>query len=140
MSTSIIRLITGLILIGHGIGHFMALMPALNLTSTETWHYRSWLLSGLLADTVSRVIVIILFGVALLGFIAAGLGVFGWLVPHDSWPRLAIVSAVVGLVALALFWHAFATFSSKISAIAVDLVVLWGLLGTNALSKILVDI
>jgi len=140
MSTSTIRFVTGLLLIGHGIGHFMALMPALNLTSIENWHHRSWLLSGLLGDAVSRVIVIILFGIALIGFIAAGLGVFSWLVPHDSWPRLAIVSAVVGLVALALFWNAFASFSSKISVIAVDLVALWGLLGTNVLSKILVDI
>ena len=90
MSASTIRIITGLVLIIHGIGHAMAFFPALNIFSNEKWHHRSWLLSGFLGDTVSRALVIILFGVALIGFIAAGLGLFGWLVPHSAWQILAI--------------------------------------------------
>jgi hypothetical protein len=141
MSVSTFRLITGLVLIFHGIGHTLAFIPALNLPSNENWHYRSWLLDGLLGDTTSRVIVIILFGAALIGFITAGLGVFSWLVPHDSWRTLALVSALIGLVALVLFWNAFASFfPNKVGAIAVNLALLWGLLGTNALSNMIADI
>lgn len=137
MSASTIRIITGLVLIVHGIGHVMAFFPALNWSSSEKWHYRSWLLSGILGDTASRILVVVLFGAAGLGFIAAGLGVFGWLVPHDSWQNLALVSAVISLVALGLFWNAFAAlFPNKIGSIVVNALVLWGTLGSNALSEI----
>ena len=99
MSTSTIRIITGLVLIIHGIGHAMAFFPALNIYSTDKWHYRSWLMSGFLGDTVSRVLVIILFGAAFFGFIAAGLGLFDFLIPHSAWQFLALISAVISLVA-----------------------------------------
>jgi len=102
----------------------------------EKWHYRSWLLSGFLGDSVSRVLVMILFGVAFIGFIAAGLGLFGWLVPHSAWGTLAIVSAVVSLVALGLFWNSFASlFPNKIGAIAVNIATLLALLGSGSFSE-----
>lgn len=141
MSESTVRIITGLVLIVHGIGYSMALFPALNLVSNENWHHRSRLLGNILSDTASRVIVVILFGAVAIGFIAAGLAVFGWLVPHDWWQTLAIVSAIVGLIALALFWNAFAAFfPNKVGAIVVNVAVLWALLGTNSLSKLVVNI
>lgn len=133
MSESTIRIITGIVLIAHGIGHIMALLPAMNITSTESWHYRSWLLTRLLGDTLSRVLVILLFGAALIGFIAAGLGLFGWLVPHSAWITLAIYSSVISLVALGLFWNAFvALIPNKVGAIVVNLVTLWALLGSGS--------
>ena len=136
MSASTILIITGLVLIVHGIGHVMAFFPALNITSTDNWHYRSWLLTGLLGDTISRVLVIILFGAAMIGFIGAGLGLFGWLVPHSAWQTLAIVSAVISLVALALFWNSFvAFFPNKIGAIVVNIATLWALLGSGSFSE-----
>lgn len=136
MSTSTVRLLTGLVLIIHGIGHALAFIPALNIFSNENWHYRSWLLNSVLGDTASRVVIIVLFAIPFLGFIASGLSVFSWLVPHDWWPRLALISAVFGLFALAIFWNAFASFfPNKVGAIAVNIAVLWALLGTNTLSQ-----
>ena len=115
MSPTTLRIIIGLVLLVHGIGHSMAFLPALNITSTENWHHRSWLLTPLIGDTASRVISIILFGAALLGFIAAALGLFCWLVPHELWRSLAVYSAVISLAALALFWNSFASlFPNKI--------------------------
>ena len=138
MSTSTIRIITGLVLIIHGIGHAMAFFPALNIYSTDKWHYRSWLMSGFLGDTVSRVLVIILFGAAFFGFIAAGLGLFDFLIPHSAWQFLALISAVISLVALLLFWNSFASlFPNKIGAIVVDLATLWALLGSGSFSEII---
>ena len=132
MSAATLRIIIGLVLIVHGIGHAMAFFPALNLFSTEKWHHRSWLLTDFVGDSASRVISIVLFGAALIGFIAAALGLFGWLVPQDLWRTLAIVSAVISLVSLALFWNSFASlFPNKIGAIAVNLAVLVCLLWSN---------
>ena len=141
MSATTIRLITGLVLIIHGIGHALAFFPALSIFSNEQWHYRSWLLNSVLGDAPSRVIIIVLFSIPLLGFIASGLAVFNWLVPHEWWPRLAIVSAIVGMIALAIFWNAFASFfPNKVGAIAVNIAVLWGLLGSNALSQLVAEV
>ena len=138
MSESTIRIITGLVFIVHGIGHIMALLPALNISSTETWNYRSWLLSGILGDTLSRVLVIVLFGAAMIGFIAAGLGLFNWLVPHSAWQNLAIYSAVISLAALALFWNAFvALFPNKAGSIVVNVVTLWALLGSGSFPEMI---
>jgi len=132
MSPTTLRLIIGLVLLVHGIGHVMAFLPALNITSTDKWHHRSWLLVPVIGDTASRVISIILYGAAFIGFIAAALGLFGWLVPHDLWRSLAVVSAVISLIALALFWNSFASlFPNKIGAIAVNIAVLVCLLWLN---------
>jgi hypothetical protein len=136
MSTSTIRIITGLVLLVHGIGHTMAFFPALEISSTDKWHYRSWLLSGVLGDSVSKVLVILLFGAALICFIAAGLGLFGWLVPHSAWLTLAFVGAVISLVALGLFWNAFASlFPNKIGSILVNIAILWAYLGSGSFSE-----
>lgn len=141
MSASTVRLITGLVLIVHGIGYALAFFPAMNITKVDNWNYQSWLLSGTVGDTASRVIVIVLFGIPFIGFIAAGLGIFNFLVPHEWWQTLAIVSAIVGLIALVLFWNAFPSlFPNKIGAIVVNVLVLWALLGTNELSKMMVNI
>ena len=132
MSPTTLRIIIGLVLLVHGIGHTMAFFPALKISSTDTWHHRSWLLTPLIGETASRVISIILFGSAFVGFIAAALGLFGWLVPHDLWRTLAVVSAVISLVALALFWNSFvAFFPNKIGAIVVNIAVLVCLLWLN---------
>ena len=140
MSTSTVRIITGFVLIVHGIGHALAFFPALNIFSTEKWHYRSWVLSGM-GDTTSRIVIMVLFGVVFVGFIAAGMGVFNWLVPHGMWQQIALVSAIIGLIALAIFWNAFASlFPNKIGAIAVNLAVLWAYFGTNTLSQLVAEI
>lgn len=132
MSPTTLRIIIGLVLLVHGIGHVMAFLPALNISSTDNWHHRSWVLTPLIGDTASRVISIILFGAAFVGFIAAALGLFGWIVPHELWRTLSVVSAVISLVALGLFWNSFASFfPNKIGAIVVNIAVLVCLLWLN---------
>jgi hypothetical protein len=132
MSVTTLGIIIALVLFIHGIGHVMALIPILGLGATETWNAQSWLLTGLIGDTISRGIGFILFGAALVGFVGAALGLMDWLFPHDWWRTLAIVSAVISLIAIALFWNAFVTlFPNKIGALAVDVAVLIGLLVVN---------
>jgi hypothetical protein len=129
MSSTTLRIIIALVLLVHGIGHSMGIIPMLGRSTIETWNARSWLLTGLVGDTVSRVIGFILFTLAMIGFIAAAFGLMDWLVAHDTWRTLAIVSAVISMVAIVLFWNAFVMlFPNKIGAIAVNAAVLIGLL------------
>jgi len=140
MSPIFLRIIIAGVLAFHGVGHAMGIIPALQLPFfqnqsgawAQNWSSRSWLLTPLLGDAISRIIAIILFAVPLLGFLGAALGLMGWLVPYEWWRSLAIVSAVVSLIALGLFWNAFIyLFPHKVGAIAVNVAVLVGLLGAN---------
>jgi hypothetical protein len=108
----------------------MGVMSALRLGEATGWNSRSWLLTPLLGEAVARFISIILFVAALVGFLATALGVMGWLIPHDLWRTLALVSAVISLVAVVLFWNAFVTFiPNKLGALAVNVATLVCLLG-----------
>lgn len=132
MSPTTLRMIIFFVLLVHGIGHSMAFFPAWGISSTEKWHHRSWLLTPLIGDKASRVISTVLFLAAFIGFIAAAFGIIGWLVPHEQWRSLAVLSAVISLTALFLFWNSFvALFPNKIGAIAVNLAVLVCLLYLN---------
>ena len=140
MTPTILRIIIAGVLAFHGVGHAMGIIPALQLRFfqnqtgawAQNWSSHSWLMTPLLGDTASRIISIILFAVPLIGFTAAALGLMGWLVPHEWWRTLAIGSAVISLVALALFWNAFIyLFPHKVGAIAVNVAVLVGLLWAN---------
>jgi hypothetical protein len=119
----------------------MGVIPALGLIDAErrssqgwlkNWSSRSWLLTDLLGNTASRYLCFILYGVAVVGFVAAGLALVGWLLPHDSWRTLAVVSAVISLVAIAFFWDALIMlFPHKVGAIGVNVAVLVGALVAN---------
>jgi hypothetical protein len=110
----------------------MGVIPALREVNVGNWSSRSWLLSDLLGDGLSRTVCIILYGAALIGFVAAALGLLGWVVPHDSWRTLAIVSAVISLVAVGIYWNGLILlFPHKIGAIGVDIAVLVCLIVLN---------
>ena len=129
MSSTTLRLIVAAILFIHGIGHVLGIMASLQLSNTESWSSRSWLLTDLIGDTASRLISFVLFLAALIGFVGAVLALMGWLLPHEWWRPLSAISAAISLVALGLFWNAFPSlFPNKIGAIAVDIAVLVGLL------------
>ena len=132
MSPETLRIILGVLFIGHGLGHIMGIMPALRLFTTEGWSSHSWLLTKPLGDTAARIISIILFLIVVLGSVGAGLALLGWLMPYAWWRLLAITSSVVSLVAITLYWNAFiALFPHKIAAIALDLATLAALLVAN---------
>jgi protein-S-isoprenylcysteine O-methyltransferase Ste14 len=79
----------------------------------------------------------VLFGAALIGFVAATLALLGWLVPHDWWRTLAIVFAVVSMVTVVLYWNAFvAFFPNKVGALGVDIAILVCLLWLNWPSEV----
>ena len=106
------KIIIALFLIAHGLVH-AGLAAAPNPNDTEakpgaffTSPERSWLLPqlGLNAAAVQW-IGIILVAVATLGFVLAGLGVFGVPGLAEIWRTMAVISAAVSLLLLVLFWH-----------------------------------
>ena len=132
MSGATLRALVAVVQFIHRIGHVMGVLPALKLVSVEGWNSRSWLLTPILGETISRILSIILFLIALIGFVASALALLGWVVPHDWWRTLAVVSAVISIVTIVLFWNAFvAFFPNKVGALGVDIAVLVCLLVLN---------
>lgn len=86
----LIRVVIGLLLIVHGVAHWEI---ATVWESRET--ARSWLLGEF------RALGKVLSVVALAGFILAGIAVF---VGLGLWRPLAVASAVISLITMALFW------------------------------------
>ena len=133
MSGTTLRIIISIFLLGHGVGHVMGIIPALQLVDSEklqqgalkNWSSDSWLLTRPLGDRASRTICAALYGAAAVGFIAAALGVWGWLVPEAWWRTLAVISVIPSLLALLLYWNALMLFfPHKVGALAVNLVTL----------------
>jgi hypothetical protein len=140
MSGTVLRAILALVFAFHGVGHAMGVIPALRIINLEgtdqgwlrQWSSRSWLLTDPLGDGASRLLCAALYLLALVGFVAAALAVAGWLLPHDWWRPLAIVSSVLSLVALALYWNALIfLFPHKVGALAVNITTLVCLLALN---------
>jgi len=122
------RTVIAIVLLAHGIGHSLGMFPALGLAKTERWSDHSWLMTNFIGESAARWLGVLLWLAVMLGFIGAGLGFYGILVPQDWWRSLAAASAVVSLVGLALYWNAFPSLINKIGAIAVDVAVLVALL------------
>jgi len=112
----------------HGIGHIMCILPALGLDASPTWNSYSWLLTNLIGQKAANVVGIIIWLAAIVGFLLVALALLGWGVPYVWWRPLAVVSAVISLIGVILFWNAFASWFNKAGAITVDLAVLVGLL------------
>jgi hypothetical protein len=67
---------------------------------------QSWLLTRLgIENWIVFWLIGLLWLVAMICFVAAGLGLLGIVVPHDWWRGLAIAGAVVELLVLVLFFH-----------------------------------
>ena len=122
------RLVIAIVFIMHGVGHVMGVFSVFGLFTGQGLSSRSWLLTGILGDSAASWFSLLLWTAALLGFVGAGFGLLGWLVPEPWWQPLAIGAAVISLLGLLLYWHAFFTLMNKMGAIGVDLAVLVALL------------
>lgn len=118
----------GLIVAGQAFGSFGNGSPVANPTWLKWWPTalgQSWFLAGLgLERTVVAWFAGMLWlsgGVAL---VAAGLGVFGVLVPREWWRTLAIGGAGMSLLMLLLYFHPMMIVGTGLS-FAILLALLW---------------
>jgi hypothetical protein len=131
MSPKTLQFLIPAVLIFHGIGHFVGVIPAAGWFSNQNWHARSWLLTNAVGDIPTRVISIVLWVLLGIGFILVGAGAWGWPAMQPSWRSLAVPLAVVSLLAVIVFWNAFPAIHNKLGALGVNIAVLVGLLYAN---------
>jgi len=122
------RLVIGIVLILHGLGHALGVL-ALTSLGNDNWNGRSWLLTDAIGDRPTKVIAVVLWMLGLVIFVVAGFALLEIGFSESLWKPLAVSGAVLSLVALTLFWNAFpALFPNKIGSIAVNAVLLVGIL------------
>ncbi len=107
-----LKIALGIFIIAHGLVHaILAVAPNPSDTNAKPGAFftatdRSWLLPQLgLSASAVQWIGIILVVVSTVGFILAGLGIFGVAGLSVIWRMLAIISSFVSLLLLILFWH-----------------------------------
>ena len=133
MSDSLIRLVIAGALLLHGLGHGGALgalawIGARPGTDSGGWHAaRMWLATGLPAGTATTV-ASAFWIVSLIGFVAAALAFWGIGLPGEAWRPLAVVSALISLVGIVLFFGTWPMFNT-LAALTVNVAVLVALLG-----------
>jgi hypothetical protein len=118
-----LKIILALVLAAHGIGHSMGILQVFKVaTVNPQWNGDSWLLTGTVGASVAQAIGVVLWSVAIVGFVAVGAVVMGWL-PESWWAPLAVVSSVVSLAGLLFFPMAFPILST-IGALVVNAAVI----------------
>ena len=88
----------------HGLTHLWYVTLSLRLFAYKPemgWSGKSWLLTSMIGDVGARTVATILYSLAALGFIAAGVG----LLCEQPWFRPAMLwSAILSIIAIVLFW------------------------------------
>lgn len=122
-----LKIVIGVVLLAHGIGHVLGLFPVVGAAPTSAlprWTGESWLLPSAPAQ-LAHLIGAVLWVVALVGFVLLSAVVLGWLT-EAWWQPIAITSAVASLVAILLFPSGFPTVVNIVGAAVVDLAVIVG--------------
>ena len=121
------QLIFGALLILHGTGHVLGVIPLVRGV-TDTWNTRSWLLSRRLGQGTTDAIAVTLWLLCVVGFVVAGLAVLDIVVPTTWWRPLAVSFSAVSLATLGLFWDGLPVLiPNKVGLIAVDVVLIVGI-------------
>ena len=122
-----LRIVIVVVLLAHGIGHSLGLIQVFRLAVVNPqWHGDSWLLTGP-ASSLAQAAGVVLWTLAIVGFLATAAVVLGWL-PVAWWTSLALGSALVSLLGLVLFPTAFpvtSTLGAFVVNVAVLAAVLW---------------
>lgn len=128
---AILLVIHGLIVASQAVGSFGSAIPkeVQNPAFLNWWPVnmgRSWLLSWLGLD---KTLIIyrttgLLWLAGGISLIAAGLGVFGFIVPSEWWRDLAIGGAAISLLMLVVYFHPI-TMIGTASSLAILIALLW---------------
>jgi hypothetical protein len=107
-----LKILLALFLMAHGLVHAgLAAAPNPDGPTSKPGAFftavdRSWLLPQLgLTEPAVHWIGITLVALSTLGFVLAGLGIFGVAGLSTIWQTVAVISAIFSLLLLILFWH-----------------------------------
>ena len=99
-----LRFLISLFIILHGLVHLWYFTLSQGLVEFKPemgWTGRSWILSGLLGDTIVRSVASTLFVVAAIALMTSGVGT---LLRAEWWQTILLGSAILSFVILFLFW------------------------------------
>lgn len=124
MDPTIVKVVVAGVLGAHGVGHLLGVLPAAGIARFDGVSTSSWALTGALGDGAARLVAVGLFAVPAAGFVVAAAGL---LLGEPWWRPIAAASAVVSIVATALYPQAFPA-GSTIGSLAVNVLVLYAVL------------
>ncbi len=127
MDATLVKLAVVGVIGAHGIGHLLGWVPAWGIARFEGMSSDSWVLTATVGDGAARAAAGLLFIVPTVGFAA---GAAALLLGQPWWRQAVVGSVVVSLAAIALYPHAFPA-SSTVGAVAVDLILLYAILGAG---------
>jgi hypothetical protein len=128
MSDQAIKIVVAAVLLLHGLGHGGALGALIWLRfrpgdNTGAWlAARSWLFPSLPSATAT-VVASVFWVLSLIGFVVAALSFWGILVPGEVWRQVAVASAIVSILGIALFFGTWPMFNT-LAALGVNVAVL----------------
>lgn len=118
------NLLLALLLAGHGLIHLGYVSPS---PADPNYPFRlnqSWLISSIGMDAAGvRTLGTGLTILTVIGFVLVGLSTAGFIVPQGWWLSLTVVSAILSLALLIIFWHPW-----LVIGIVIDLVLLAALM------------
>lgn len=124
-----IRIAIAVFIVIHGIGHGMGILPLFGKKLSASHSADSWILGPLVGPVPARAIGSAIWILCIVGFLLAGTGFMGWIVP-GQWPAITAVTSVLSLAGLALYWNAFPFwFPNKVGVIVVDVFMLSWVMG-----------
>ena len=105
MSPQTIKIIITATLLLHGVAHGRAFLTLVAVAAggSHAWiPVRSWLFPSLSLKTAAA-IACVFWLPATIGFVAAAMAFWGIVIPGETWRQLAIVSAIISTLGIALF-------------------------------------
>ena len=122
MPSPTLIIIIAIVLLAHGLGHALAIFPIFGLKLSDKHSFTSWLIQK---ESNSKIFGFGIWFLALFGFIGAGLGLLGVIVPAEQVVTLATIAAIISLAGLVFFWNSFPfLFPNKIGVIVINIIVL----------------
>lgn len=99
-----LRLLFGIFIVLHGLVHLWYVTLSQRWVEFQPemgWTGESWLFYPLLGDGATRWLATVLYGMAALGFVAGGIGIFS---QQTWWRPVVIGSAALSAAIILLFW------------------------------------
>ena len=96
--------VLSVLLVAHGWAHIWYVILSRQLISYEEWMAwtgKSWILSGLLGDSVNRLIATIGYTGSLIGFIMSGVMLH---MGRPAWRTTALASSIMSTITILTFW------------------------------------